>query len=206
MDALRQHLSQLGRLVSQAIIEGTTALTTHDVVLARAVSVADVELNRARFVIEETTYEMLERGNLRDDEVRTVVSVVMVGHALEHIGDCAANLAHLAVRFDSTANNAPPVLSESLQEMAATAADMVRASVSAFVTGDARLAETTVRRDRDLNDAYERIPAALLGDVPAERKLLMLWAAHNLQQIGAHTAAICERAIFVATGELKEFR
>ena len=67
-------------------------------------------------------------------------------------------------------------------------------------------AESTVRRDRELNDAYGRLTGEYSLSLTADRRLLIQWAAHNVQQIGIYASMICERAIFVATGEIKEFR
>lgn len=206
VNTLREHLIQLTALVSDAIIRGTEALVTQDAGLARQVSEDDANLNRVRFAIEEQTYAKLEAGHLADRDVRVVVSMVIISQALEHIGDCAANLAYLTLRTTGGANGTPKTINDELTDMARTAAEMVLAAVTAFVEGDARMAESAVRRDRELNDAYELLSNAIMPADALERRLTMLWAAHNLQQIGAHAATICERAIFVATGELKEFR
>jgi phosphate transport system protein len=206
MNTLHQHLVQLTALVSDAIIRGTEALITHDKALARQVSADDANLNRVRFAIEEHTYALLEAGQLSDRDVRIAVSMVIVSQALEHIGDSAANLAYLALQTSSIKTGTTRAIDEELTEMAGSAAEMVLAAVTAFVEGDARMAEAAVRRDRELNDAYEGLSNSTGPADTAERRLMLLWAAHNLQQIGAHAATICERAIFVATGELKEFR
>src|SRR5690606_16282735 len=143
---------------------------------------------------------------LGDRDVRIVVSMVIVSQALEHIGDSAANLAYLAVRANGPKTGMTRQIDDELTEMARSASEMVLAAVTAFVEGDTRMAEAAVRRDRELNDAYEALSNLTGPADTAERRLMLLWAAHNLQQIGAHAATICERAIFVATGELKEFR
>lgn len=204
---LRERLIQLSTLVAEAILQGTTALITHDTELASRVSTDDVRLNGVRFGIEETTYAMLETHQLKDQEVRLVVSMVIVSQALEQIGDNAANVAHLGLRLiRSGENGTSKTIKDELSEMAHTAAEMVIDAAKAFVDGDARLAEATVRRDRELNEAYERLTGEETQTIPAERRLLLQWSAHNLQQIGTYVTAICERAIFVATGEFKEFR
>ena len=207
MLGLRERLIQLSTLVAEAILQGTTALITHDTALASQVSTDDVRLYGVRFGIEEMTYAMLETHQLKEREVRLVVSMVIVSQALEQIGDNAANVAHLGLRLiRSGENGTSTTIKDELSEMARTAAEMVNDAVKAFVDGDARLAEATVRRDRELNEAYERLTGEETQTIPAERRLLLQWSAHNLQQIGTYVTAICERAIFVATGEFKEFR
>lgn len=207
MQGLRERLIQLTTLVADAILQGTAALVTHDAELASRVSTDDARLNGVRFSIEETTYAMLESHLLKEREVRLLVSMVMVSQALEQIGDNAANVAHLALRLiRNQQSGMPQNFKDELSEMAHTAAEMTNNAVRAFVEGDARLAESTVRRDRELNEAYERLIGEGTQSQPAEWRLLLQWVAHNLQQIGTYAGTICERAIFVATGEIKEFR
>lgn len=206
MNTLHHHLAQLTALVSDAIIRGTEALITHDTALARQVSEDDANLNRVRFTIEEHTYALLETGHLCDRDVRKAVSMVIVSQALEHIGDSAANLAYLAIRASGPKTGTTKEIDDELTEMARSASEMVLAAVTAFVEGDSRMAEAAVRRDRELNESYESLSNLTVSADTTERRLMLLWAAHNLQQIGTHAATICERAIFVATGELKEFR
>jgi phosphate transport system protein len=38
-----------------------------------------------------------------------------------------------------------------------------------------------------------------------ERATFLLWVSHNLERIGDRATNICERAVYVATGELKEY-
>lgn len=209
MDMLKEQLMHLGSLVGDALTRAAAALATQDMELARQVSADDSDLNLLRFTIEETTYKMLDSRSLREPEVRLAVSSVIVSHALEHIGDSAANVAHIALRMHTqhpNANGAWQDVYTELVDMGRLAADILHSAMDAFLAGDVLLAESTVRRDRELSEGYERISAEL-GPVenPAVR-LMLLWAAHSLQQTGVYVATICERAIFVATGELKEFR
>ena len=92
MLGLRERLIQLSTLVAEAILQGTTALITHDTALASQVSTDDVRLNGVRFGIEEMTYAMLETHQPKEREVRLVFSMVIVSQALEQIGDNAANV------------------------------------------------------------------------------------------------------------------
>jgi phosphate uptake regulator len=38
-----------------------------------------------------------------------------------------------------------------------------------------------------------------------DEEMLMLWAAHSLVRVADYVVSICERTIFLTTGELKEF-
>jgi phosphate transport system protein len=56
---------------------------------------------------------------------------------------------------------------------------------------------------------YEQVYRELMTYVMAdartiERANFLLWAAHNLERLADRVTNICERTVFVVTGELKE--
>lgn len=207
MNTLREHLKSLAPLVSNAIVYSADALINNDEALARRVRAEDSRLNRLRTGIEEATYALVDAGNLDPRSLRFSVSTVVVSHSLVQIGDNAANVAHLALQImGSGKSELLPAFRAEFSDMVYNAAEMVNDAVRAFVDMDARLAESTVRRDRELNDAFELMTSFLTPeyDTP-ERRMLLLWTVNNIQQMGTYAASICERAIFVVTGEMKEF-
>jgi phosphate transport system protein len=197
---------QLSRMVNQAILDGARALIEHDETLARRVGADDVILNRARLTIEESCYTLLAMEPASADP-RMIVGSVNVVTNLERMGDHAAGIARLTLRL----NKGPyPTGFQYIQAMAETARELVDGAVQAFVTQDHRLAEEIVRRDREIDELYEYVLRSLgdlmIGEPTAvEQAMLLMWAAHNLERISERAANICERTIYVVTGELKEF-
>jgi phosphate transport system protein len=211
MQTLRDRVIALCEQVTEAVHSSAQAMIEQNEALARDVGAHDAQLNTQRFDIEEYAYALVSGHELSAFDVRRIVGVIMVTQALEQIGDYAANVAHLVVRMKRLeCKTEPPEIFELLDEMAATAVDMTTDACRAFLDRDARRAEATVRRDQELVDAFDTINVALtrpsdLTGIPPECGQLLMWAAHNLHQIGTCAANICERAIFLATGELKEF-
>ena len=63
--------------------------------------------------------------------------------------------------------------------------------------------------DDEIDDFYTQIYRELItyviGDPSAiERSNWLLWAAHNLERVGDRVTNICERTVFIATGEMEE--
>jgi phosphate transport system protein len=197
----------LSRLVNQAIIDALRALIERDEPLARRVGADDVLLNQARLGIEETIATLLVSSGSRIADPRMIAGAVNVVTNLERIGDHAAGVARLALRM----NRAPyPAAIRHIPPMAETARELVEGAVSAFLAQDSRRAEEVVRRDREIDDLYEQVIhdlADLMVCDPAQGDpaMLLMWTAHNLERIGERAANICERTIYVVTGELKEF-
>ncbi len=86
---------------------------------------------------------------------------------------------------------------------------MVGQAVKAFDERTILLAEQVIERDDQVDllnrKVYDDLITLMMA-TPAviERATLLLWVAHNYERIGDRATNICERAIYVTTGELKE--
>jgi phosphate transport system protein len=87
---------------------------------------------------------------------------------------------------------------------------MVKRAVDAFLKHDQILAEHVIEQDRAVDQlhahVYSDLVAIMTRDVSTiERATFLLWISHNLERIGDRATNICERAIYVATGQLTEY-
>jgi phosphate transport system protein len=59
--------------------------------------------------------------------------------------------------------------------------------------------------DALFNQVYRELMTIVIGDPKAiERANWLLWTAHNLERFADRVTNICERTVFVVTGELGE--
>jgi phosphate transport system protein len=199
-------LWRLTSMTDQAINSSMKALAERDANLASQVSANDVALNEIRYTIEENCYRMIATQAPNSTDLRVIVGAVSVATNLERIGDHAAGIARLTLRMIDQPLLKPLV---DLPEMALIAREMIRDSVKAFSEHDAVLAEAVVKRDDSIDmlhkQVYDDLLAFMTKDTNTiERATFLLWVSHNLERIGDRACNICERAIYVATGELKE--
>ena len=205
---IQDDLLRLASMVDQAITLSTQALTERNRDLATSVSANDALLNRTRFAIEESCYRLLATQQLVATSLRVIVGTVSVATNLERIGDHAAGIARLTLRMIDSPPLRPLTV---LPQMSETARIMVREAVDAFLKHDMVLAEQVISRDQTIDQlhrhAYDELIACMMRDsTTVERATLLLWVSHNYERIGDRATNICERAIYVATGELKEYR
>ncbi|MEJ5223899.1 MAG: PhoU domain-containing protein, partial [Anaerolineales bacterium] len=76
---------------------------------------------------------------------------------------------------------------------------------------DAETARAIPAEDDEVDMLYEQVYRELMTYVMAdanniERANYLLWAAHNLERLADRVTNICERTVFIATGEYKETR
>jgi phosphate transport system protein len=133
--------------------------------------------------------------------------MVSVATNLERIGDHAAGIARLTLRLCERPLVKPLV---DIPEMARIGREMVKDAVDAFVEHNEQLAQAVVQRDHDVDMLQDHVYDELISIMmrtpsTVELATYLLWVSHNLERIGDRALNICERAVYVATGILKEF-
>jgi len=93
--------------------------------------------------------------------------------------------------------------------MAEIGREMLQGELDAFLRGDVDAARALAARDAEidqLNDqVYRELLTYMLQDPRTiNRATYLLWVAHNLERIGDRITNICERVIFMVTGEIGE--
>lgn len=204
---IRDNVLRLTSMADQAIINAVRALVERDAALAAAVSYNDAQLNTLRFAVEELSYQLIATQQPNSTDLRVLVGAVSVVTNLERIGDHAAGVARLALRFIERPLPKPLV---DIPEMALIAREMMRGAVDSFFSRDVDMAERVIARDKDVDALQSRVYRDLVTIMTANTGLIeictyLLWVSHNLERIGDRATNICERAIYVATGELKEY-
>jgi phosphate transport system protein len=208
LSSVKQGLIELATMIQEGLVASLRSLTTGDGSLAQDVDAGDASINRFRFELEEHCYRVLRAQPLNERELRQVVGVQTVATNLERVADYAADIAYQVRKYPQFA-----ALNEQLEpilQMAEVSQEMVSQSVDAFLDSNDGLAESIVRRDREMDELNEQ---ALFGAMDVYQRdhdtaalMFITNVARDYFRMGERSANICERAIYIATGELKEFR
>lgn len=209
--AMYDDLRLLASLAMRATQDSVQSFIHCDVDLARQIGPNDIILNHVRLNLEEACYYSMTRLGEPNGQPtsRQLIGVVSVATNLERIGDHAAQIAIRSLGLARHSPGSYPIPT-AIGQMADVACEMIGSAVEAFTAGNDLLAERTVRRDREIDELHEHVYQELayyMSGSPAavEAIILLLWISHNLERIGDRASNICERAIYVTTGELKEF-
>lgn len=203
---LQDDLLFLGSLVSKATEQAVSALLTRDHRKAEKVIAGDVEINTRRFEWEEQALLVLATQNPLASDLRFIAAAMHIVDELERMGDHAKGVARISLNIGDAPLIFPQV---PLADMAGTACTMLDQALNAFTRRDSDLALETGERDDELDNLYNVVQGELLGLMLEDRANiqqanLLLWAAHNLERIGDRITNICERVIFVSTGQMQE--
>ena len=139
-------------------------------------------------------------------DLRTIVTALNIITDLERMGDYAKGIGQIVVRMGGED------LFLALQKtphMARVVSEMTHSALEAFVERDVALARHLFEMDDQVDHMYreifESVIKAMISREHSVRKgMHLLFAAHNLERFGDRVTNICERIIFMCTGEMRE--
>jgi phosphate transport system protein len=196
----------LGSMVEDAMYRSVRALKDHDFDVSQALLENDQTINRKRFEIESVVISVIAMQQPAARDLRVFASVLDLCAELERIGDYAKGIAVINLR--SGGLSLPKLLND-IYYMSEKALNMFHRALTAFIQEDAGVARVIAGEDDIIDALYEQIYIEvidLVTDNPMnmERGNYVLWVAHNLERMADRVTNVCERAVYIATGELGE--
>ena len=197
----------VGSMVEQAIIDSVDALKKRDIKASEAIFDADQEINRKRFEIENQLMIMIATQQPMAHDLRLLASILEINSELERMGDYAKGICNINIRMGDAPLLKPLI---DIPRMAEKGADMLHRALTAFVNEDIETARQIPSEDDEVDDLYKQVYRELMTIIivdptTIERANWLLWAAHNLERFADRVTNICERTVFIVTGELHEF-
>jgi len=196
----------LGSMVEQAILDSVESLKKRDIKAAENILKADREINKKRFDIENQLMILIATQQPMAHDLRLLASTMEIISELERMGDYAKGIANINIRMGDAPLLKPLI---DIPRMAQKDVDMLHRSLTAFVEEDVEAAKAIPMEDDEVDALYNQIYRELMTFVIADPKTMeranwLLWVAHNLERVADRVTNICERTIFIATGELVE--
>jgi phosphate transport system protein len=196
----------LGSMVERAIQRSMEALRGRDAARSNAVINEDQAINAKRYEIEEKCIHTIALQQPMAADLRVLVAVLFIATELERMADHAEGIARINLMLG---DGALPFPLGDISEMSDKAGDMLRRALTAFVEHDCTAARLICDEDDQVDSLYDSSYQALIqqmirapGDV--QRLTYLIWACHNLERIADRVTNICERVIFMVTGQLEE--
>lgn len=196
----------MASMVDKAIARALEALRLQNVALADEVQRSDNAINRLHRTGEENAITMIALQGPVGSDVRRVASSISIFSNLERMGDYAAGISKIVVEGSGQELLKPLV---DIPNMGVIAREMLDAAIVAYINDDVAAARQIATRDDELDLLYDRIVTELINYMSTdpstiERATHLLWIAHNLERIGDRVTNICERVVYIVTGEFEE--
>jgi phosphate transport system protein len=198
----------LGSMVEHAIMASVEALKKRDIKGAEKIIADDAEINKKRFAIESQLMILIATQQPMAHDLRLLASTMEIISELERMGDYAKGIANINIRMGEEKLLKPLI---DVPRMAQIGTNMLHRSLTAFVTEDVEAAKAIPAEDDEVDALYTQIYRELMLFIiqdpkSIERANWLLWVAHNLERVADRVTNICERTIFIATGEMTEIK
>ncbi len=207
LSKLQDDLLFLASLVESAIIESVDILKRRDPDDARRLVAADERINQRRYAIEGDVLTLIATQQPMAGDMRILAAYLEIAGELERIGDYAKGIANISLMIGDQPFIKPLI---DIPLMAEKSRDMLDDAIDAFIKRDIEAARAIPPRDDEVDDLYNAVFRELLDLIVENRELntnqatYLLWVAHNLERTADRVTNICERIVFMITGEMVE--
>lgn len=203
---VKHKVLRMGTLVEKVVEMSVTSLKDQNLDLAKMVNVEDNKIDKLDIEIENDCMKLLALQQPLAKDLRIIATVMKMITDLERMGDNAVNIAKITQEIGKEPLYKPlidiPQISEIVQKM-------VKLSLDAFMNEDIKLAEEVAGMDEKVDELYKRIIGEILELVTTTNTInvqgtKLMFVGRYLERIADHATNICERVIYMVTGELKE--
>jgi phosphate transport system protein len=206
LQRLEEEVMTLGSMVEEALVQSVEALKRKDLPGSRQLIAADREINRRRYAIEADVLALIAMQQPVARDMRLLAAILEIAGELERIGDYAKGIARINLMIGQEPFIKPLI---DLPAMAAKARDMLHQALQAFAQRDVELAYAIPRGDDQVDALYDQVYRELVTYIlqsprVTEQANHLMWVAHNLERAADRVTNLCERVVYMVTGELVE--
>ncbi len=207
LQRVKEEIIVLGSMVEEATLKSVQALKKRDLQAARQIIETDRQINARRYALEENIIVLIATQQPMARDLRFLASALEIVSELERMGDYAKGIAVINLRMGDQPLLKPLI---DIPRMAEKAVDMLHRALTAFIQEDAEAARAIPSEDDEVDALYNQVYRELITFIiedpkNIERANWLLWAAHNLERFADRVTNICERTIFLVTGQFIEF-
>jgi phosphate transport system protein len=208
LQQVKDDVLMLGSMAEQAILNSVQALKKRDIRASKTILEDDRAINKKRFDIESQLMILIATQQPMAHDLRLLASTMEIISELERMGDYAKGIANINIRMGDQPLLKPLI---DIPRMAQKDVDMLHRALTAFVNEDVEAARAIPQEDDEVDLLYLQVYRELMTFViqdpkSIERANWLLWVAHNLERVADRVTNICERTIFIATGEMTEIK
>ena len=203
---IKNEVLLLSSMVEEAVMDSAGALKDNDLDRSRRVLLNDMKINRKRFEVEISIIVVIATQQPAARDLRMLAASLDICSELERMGDYAKEIANINIRSEGLSL---PAILKDIYSMAEKAVDMLHRAMTTFAEEDMQTATAIIDEDDVIDECYTRLYYQAVNNVLGdprniERANYVLWIAHNLERLGDRTTNVCERVIYIVTGERAE--
>ena len=200
--ALKDRLLGMAALSQQALEFSVEAYVSRNEGLCTHVLDIEKAINAAETVVDDMAHDLLAKEQPMAIDLRFILSVIKINGDLERIGDQAANIVQRAMLLKDSPQISLPI---DIQTMGEKAGLMIRTAIQALLEADAKLAETVLYMDDEVDDMNKAVQQELVEVMQQHpevsiQALNAIIISRNLERSADHATNIAEDVIFWLRG------
>lgn len=204
IDRLKKQLHSLCAFVEESVAKAVRSVRDRDPQLAQQVIDTDIRIDELDVDIEEECQKILALHQPVAHDLRFIIAVIKINGTLEHIGDCAVNIAeralflceeeHVDIPFDFTG-------------MSEKARNMLRMALDSLVNQDEALAYQVIAADDEVDainrEMYGQVKEGIRNHPEHLEALIHLLSISRLvERIADMASHIAEEVIYLVKGDI----
>lgn len=208
LDFLKKEIMSIASMAEEAMDKAILALIDRRPELAEEVIREDERIDQREVRFEEECLKVLALHQPVAADLRFVAVVIKVNNDLERIGDLAVNIAERATYLS---NCEPLQTSLDFPGMADKVREMLRRSLDALASANAKLAKGVLAMDDEVDETNREMFVSLqrlMHEDPTtiERAVHLLSVSRHLERIGDLATNIAQDVVYMVEGEVIRHR
>ncbi|MGY3724272.1 phosphate uptake regulator, PhoU [Granulicatella balaenopterae] len=207
LNELHIQFTNMGVLVSEALTKSVKAFINHDVTLAQTVIDDDQIINKKEVELEEACAKIIALQQPVVTDLRRVVSVMKACSDWERMGDHASSIAKttITVKGKKRISHVEALLAD----MAKVVIEMANRVITAYTLADIEEARAIAELDERVDNYLLQITQFTIAEMKADPKVVFngsgyITVASDVERAADYITNICERIIYLKTGEIVE--
>ncbi|MEM6483948.1 MAG: phosphate signaling complex protein PhoU [Pseudomonadota bacterium] len=203
LEAMKNHLLEMGGLVEQQLTLALGALINRDSGDAQLVIDRDREVDQLEMQVDDECSRILARRQPAASDLRLVLAVARSTTDLERIGDEAVKIARQGIKLSELESFGGGI--GEFRQLGQHVSQMLRHSLDSFARLDTNRAFDVVVDDGNVDDEYDLATESLVAEVQRDNTQVraafhLMWALKGLERIGDHATNIAEQVIYLVSG------
>jgi phosphate transport system protein len=200
--ALKDKLLAMAALSQQSLSLSLEAYLNSDMGLCEHVLEIEAAINAAETSVDNIAYDLLAKEQPMAIDLRFILSVIKINSDLERIGDQASNIAQRARSMKDLPQISLPI---DIPDMGERVVVMIRSAIQSLLEADAKLAESVLSMDEEVDDINRDVQAELVEVMQqhsevSTQALNAIIISRNLERAADHATNIAEDVIFWVRG------
>lgn len=208
LDKFLDKLIMLSNLANESLHKATKAFAEHDRELAHEVIEDDLIINATSAEIERDAYRLIALQQPVAGDLRRIFTVLLANSDVERLAEHAVSIARTVIRRNPDEEKIKR-LDGIISEMTEITQSMISDVIKALVNQDVEAAKEIARRDELVDNLQREIYGVAARRMEKDTDVIIgginyIGVANNLERIGDYVTNICERIVFLNTGDIVE--